>query len=130
MIGDSPLDAPSLEALQPLMAQHALYELQLPQCQLPLLPVGPWLSGLTSLNMGASLGDLQQHLPAIAAAAANLKALRLGIEAQPEAAPDVWAALQVGPSSGMHGTRASLPGQRARLFHSCGPILSCNSHPA
>lgn len=117
MIGDSPLDAPSLEALQPLMAHHALRELQLPQCQLSLLPVGPWLTGLTSLNMGASLGDLQQHLPAIAAAAPNLKALRLGVEANIEAAPSVWVALV----SCVHGTPAGSPLDSAPGFPTDSP---------
>lgn len=96
MIEDSPLDAASLQALQPLMGQHASREIQLPECQLSLLPVGPWLRGLTSLNMGARLADLPQRLPAVLAAATNLRALRLGIEAGPEAVESIWEALQVG----------------------------------
>lgn len=79
------------------MCQHALRELQLLDCQLALLPVGPWLRGLTSLNMAAQLHSLPQLLPAVAAAATNLRALRLGVhvEAGPEAVPAVWEAVQV-----------------------------------
>lgn len=94
---DSSLDGASLEALRPLVEQHSLRELQLPECPLSLLPVGPWLTGLTSLNMLARLAELQQQnlLPAVAAAATNLKALRLGVEAGPEAAASVWPAVEV-----------------------------------